>query len=77
MRVEVWDDKFSIGHTILGAIAYFLPVVWAIFLAYEVIEFAYKRRRRKEPPANFIGDLLEFAFGMAAAHAAVLAGIGG
>ena len=63
MKVEIYDDKFSIGHTILGILAYFHISFFIIFLFYELIEFCYKYGRKEETPANFVGDLSEFFIG--------------
>ena len=63
MRVEVFDDWFSIGHLLLGASAIFLPWVMAIFLGYELVEFCYKREKKGESVGEFIGDLIEFLVG--------------
>ena len=63
MKVEIFDDKFSIGHVFLGFLAYFHISFFIIFLFYELIEFCYKYGRKEETPANFIGDLCEFFIG--------------
>ena len=63
MRVEVFDDWFSVGHLLLGASSLFLPWVLALFLGYELVEFCYKRRRKREKIGEFIGDLIEFLVG--------------
>jgi len=63
MRVEVFDDWLSVGHAALGAISVFMPIIQVIFWGYEVIEFAYKRGRKKEKVGEFVGDLMEFLVG--------------
>jgi len=63
MKVEIYDDKFSIGHTLLGILAYFHISFFIIFLFYELIEFCYKYGRKEETPAHFVGDLCEFFIG--------------
>jgi len=63
MKVELYDDFFSIGHTLLGILAYFHISFFIIFLFYELIEFCYKYGRKEETPANFVGDLCEFFIG--------------
>ncbi len=60
MRVEVFDDWYSVGHAIAGL---FAPVFWPlviVFFAYELIEFCLKKKERK---ADYVGDILEFSFG--------------
>ena len=64
MKLEVFDDKKSLGHTIAGAISFFLPVVFIIFIFYEIVEHIYKAG--KEKPANFLGDVVEYLFGLGA-----------
>ena len=63
MKVEVFDDWQSLGHLLLGASSLFLPWVLAIFLGYELVEFCYKRRKKREKIGEFIGDLMEFLAG--------------
>jgi len=63
MRVEVFDDWKSLVHLLLGASSLFLPWVVAIFLGYELVEFCYKRKRRREKIGEFIGDFIEFLVG--------------
>ena len=63
MRVEVFDDWRSLGHLLLGAAATSLPLIVPLFLGYELIEFCYKRKRRREKIGEFIGDLIEFLVG--------------
>jgi len=63
MKVELFDDFFSIGHTLLGILAYFHISFFIIFLFYELIEFCYKYGRKEETLANFVGDLCEFIIG--------------
>ena len=63
MRVEVFDDWKSLGHLLLGASAIFIPLFMAIFFGYEIVEFCYKRKKRREKIGEFIGDLMEFLVG--------------
>ena len=64
MKVEIFDDRWSIGHLLLGALAIKFPFVFAFFVLYEVIEFCYKYKRKQETVECFIGDLLEFMLGL-------------
>jgi len=64
MMLNVFDDKKSFGHTIAGAASYFLPVLFIVFIFYEIIEHIYLAGREKE--ANFLGDVVEFLFGLGA-----------
>jgi hypothetical protein len=64
MKLEVFDDKKSFGHTIAGVISFFLPVIFIIFIFYEVIEHIYLAGREKT--ANFLGDIVEYLFGLGA-----------
>ena len=72
MRVEVFDDWKSFIHLLLGASSLFLPWVMAIFLGYEVVEFCYKRKGRREKIGEFIGDFIEFLVGAGIAGLALL-----
>ena len=63
MKVEVFDDYQSIGHFLLGVSSVFIPQIFYIFLAYELIEFCIKKGRKREKARNFIGDLLKFFMG--------------
>ena len=63
MKSEVFDDWQSIGHFLLGVSSVFLPQIFFIFLAYELIEFCFKKKKKREKAQDFIGDLLEFTFG--------------
>ncbi|RLC69960.1 MAG: hypothetical protein DRI26_08070, partial [Chloroflexi bacterium] len=64
MKVEIFDDRWSIGHLLLGALAIEFPFVFAFFVLYEVIEFCYKYKRKQETVECFVGDLLEFMLGL-------------
>ena len=65
MNVEILDDKFSFGHIALGALTYFAHWLFIVFLFYEIIEFIWKYGHdKKEKPANFIGDLMEYFLGL-------------
>ncbi|ADB58544.1 hypothetical protein [Archaeoglobus profundus] len=69
MKVEVFDDKRSFGHTVAGAVSFFMPIVFVIFIFYEIVEHIYKAG--KEKPANFLGDIVEYLFGLGATALAV------
>lgn len=62
MKLEVFDDKSSFIHLICGVLSYFWLFVFIIFIFYEIIEHIYKAG--KEKPANFLGDIVEFLFGL-------------
>ena len=64
MKVEVFDDYQSIGHFLLGISSVFIPPIFYFFLAYELIEFCFKKGRKREKARNFIGDLFEFFMGV-------------
>ncbi len=62
MMINVFDDrKGSVAHILAGGITRFIPVMFVIFIAYEFIEHIYLAGKEKE--ANFLGDILEYAFG--------------
>ena len=63
MRIEVFDDYPSVGHFLLGACSLFIPHLFFIFFAYELIEFCFKKKRKLEKAQDFIGDLFEYMFG--------------
>ncbi len=65
MQINVFDDKKSLGHTIAGAISQFFPLVFVIFIFYEIIEHLLLAGKEKE--ANFLGDIVEYLFGLGAA----------
>lgn len=60
MWIDVFDDKLSIFHFVLGILAYFYPVFFIVFLFYELIEHLYIGRRD-----HFFGDLTELIYGFA------------
>ena len=62
MKLEVFDDKSSLVHFFCGILSYFCIFVFIIFIFYEIIEHIYKAG--KEKPANFLGDIVEFLFGL-------------
>lgn len=62
MKVEIFDDLFSIGHVILGVIALFVTWIVIVYVAYQIIEFCMKKGR--EPAINMVGDIVEFFFGV-------------
>ena len=64
MQINVFDDKKSLGHTAAGAISLFFPIMFIIFIFYEIIEHLYKAG--KEEHANFLGDIVEYLFGLGA-----------
>ena len=63
MRVEMFDDCFSVGHALLGAASIMLPPLSVMFFGYELIEFCIKRKKKKEKASEFVGDLFEFLIG--------------
>jgi len=64
MKLEVFDDKLSLLHLLAGALSYFIPVIFILFIFYEIIEHVYKHKQEKE--VNFLGDIVEFLFGLGA-----------
>ena len=62
MMLDVFDEKKSFGHAVAGAISYFVPAVFIIFIFYEIIEHIYLAGKEKE--ANFLGDIAEYLFGL-------------
>ena len=64
MKVEVFDDYQSIGHFLLGVSSVFIPQIFYFFLAYELIEFCLKKKKKREKTQDFIGDLFEFFLGV-------------
>jgi len=62
MKLEVFDNKYSFIHLLCGILSYFYPFIFVIFIFYEMIEFIYKKG--KEKPQNFLGDVVEFLFGL-------------
>jgi len=64
MKVEIFDDWKSLGHTLLGILSYFWLFVFIVFIFYEIVEHVYKHKKEKE--ANFLGDIVEFLFGLGA-----------
>jgi len=64
MKVEIFDDWKSLGHALLGILSYFWLFVFIVFIFYEIIEHIYKHKKEKE--ANFLGDIVEFLFGLGA-----------
>jgi len=71
MRILVYDDKCSLLHFPCGVLAYFMPKFFLVFVAYELVEFCYKRQKKKEKAEHFIGDLFEFFAGVALTHFAM------
>jgi len=64
MMINVFDDKKSLGHTIAGAVSLFIPFVFVLFIFYEIIEHLLLAGKEKE--ANFLGDIVEYLFGLGA-----------
>jgi len=64
MKLEVFDDKNSFVHFACGALSYFWLFIFIVFIFYEIVEHIYKHNQEKE--ANFLGDIVEFLFGLGA-----------
>jgi len=64
MKVEIFDDKSSLIHLACGVLSYFWLFIFIVFVFYEIIEHIYKHKKEKE--ANFLGDIVEFLFGLGA-----------
>lgn len=64
--IYAFDDKKSFIHTIAGGLTVFFPPFFIIFIFYEIIEHIYKHG--KEETANFLGDIIEFLFGLGAVY---------
>lgn len=65
MKIEVFDDWFSVGHLFLGGLAFLTPSAFIFFLTYQFVEFCVKHSRKEETVENFLGDLCEFLLGLA------------
>jgi len=67
MKIVVFDDKFSIGHFILGLLFPLFPSTFIVFFFFEFVEHLYKNRQGKvrESSAAFAGDITEFLLGVA------------
>ncbi|MBE8539418.1 hypothetical protein [Geoglobus acetivorans] len=65
MMLDVFDDRLSLMHIVVGALSFFYQVFFVVFVFYEVVEHIYLAGREKE--ANFLGDFVEFLFGLGAA----------
>jgi hypothetical protein len=65
LKVEIFDDWFSIGHLLLGGFAVLTPAAFILYLFYQFVEFCWKRPRKEEVVENFLGDLTEFFLGLA------------
>ena len=72
MKVEVFDDGWSMGHALLGALSIAFPPLAIVFFGYELISFCVKRKKRGEKVScfakgetirQFVGDLFEFLIG--------------
>ncbi|RLF78874.1 hypothetical protein DRN38_06675 [Thermococci archaeon] len=66
MEIEVFDDKHSFSHFILGIATFKKPYLFVIFFFYELVEFCYKYGRKEERPEHFIGDCFEYFAGISA-----------
>ena len=64
--IYAFDDKKSFVHTIAGGVTVFFPPFFIIFIFYEIIEHIYKHG--KEETANFLGDIIEYLFGLGAVY---------
>ena len=64
MKIEIFDDRNSLIHALCGILSYFWLFIFIIFIFYEIIEHIYKHKKEKE--ANFLGDIVEFLFGLGA-----------
>ena len=62
MKVNVFDDWYSIGHLILGFFTLVIPLAFIVFLLYELVEFCLKYPHEKA--SNFVGDIFEFVLGL-------------
>jgi len=68
MKVEMFDDRFSVIHLIYGIAIGFTDsktialVCFVLYTIFQLIEHMYKYN--KEPSENFIGDIIEFVFGI-------------
>jgi hypothetical protein len=68
MRVEVFDDKFSLIHFLLGLIIALAGnrtialMCFVIYVIFEIVEHLYKYPI--EAHIRFFGDLVEFMFGI-------------
>jgi len=64
LKVEVFDDWFSLGHFVLGALTPLSLLFFVAYFFYQLIEFFYKYPRKEEKIGNFVGDLIEFLMGV-------------
>jgi len=64
MKIEIFDDKNSLIHLVCGVLSYFWLFIFIVFVFYEIIEHIYKHKKEKE--ADFLGDIVEFLFGLGA-----------
>ena len=68
MRVEVFDDKSSLIHFLLGLAVALTNVKTAVlvcfifYVIFEIIEHFYKYP--SETDSHFLGDIIEFMFGV-------------
>ncbi|WP_456478119.1 hypothetical protein [Geoglobus ahangari] len=64
MMLNVFDDKLSLMHIVVGVLSFFNQIFFVIFVFYEIGEHIYLDGKEKE--ANFLGDFVEFLFGLGA-----------
>lgn len=63
MKLEIFDDRRgTVFHVLAGGTTLFFPAMFVIFMAYEFLEHIYCSGKEEE--ANFLGDILEFSFGV-------------
>ncbi|MEM2612335.1 MAG: hypothetical protein QXJ45_06915 [Thermoproteota archaeon] len=59
MKIEIFDDFYSIFHIVFGAITILFGLwVFVIFISYQVIEYCMKRGKDE-----IVGDMVEYVFG--------------
>jgi len=65
VKVDIFDDKFSVGHLLLGIVSGADPRAAVAFIGYELVEHLYKNRKgSEESQTKFIGDIIEFFVGV-------------
>ena len=65
MKVDIFDDKHSLSHFILGILTFKKAYLFVIFFFYQLIELCYKSAKKRETPEHFIGDCFEYFAGIA------------
>jgi len=79
MKVELFDDKFSLLHLLFGvAIGFsslknFVLTCFVLYMIFQMVEHMYKYG--KETSESFIGDLVEFIFGVGVGYLLAVTGI--